>query len=85
MLFELVKNSLRAVQERFQDADHESPPIRVVVADGVEDVTIKVSSKCGMHTHILGAFRVTLWLTLGYLCCFLIRSWKHSKLRAVTR
>lgn len=51
MLFELVKNSLRAVQERFQDADHESPPIRVVVADGVEDVTIKVSSKCGMHTY----------------------------------
>lgn len=42
MLFELVKNSLRAVQERFQDADHECPPIRVVVADGVEDVTIKV-------------------------------------------
>lgn len=42
MLFELVKNSLRAVQERFQDADHDCPPIRVVVADGVEDVTIKV-------------------------------------------
>lgn len=44
MLFELVKNSLRAVQERFQDADHECPPVRVVVADGVEDVTIKVHS-----------------------------------------
>lgn len=42
MVFELVKNSLRAVQERYQDADHESPPIRVVVADGIEDVTIKV-------------------------------------------
>jgi pyruvate dehydrogenase kinase 2/3/4 len=42
MLFELVKNSLRAVQERFQDSDVEPPPIRVVVADGVEDVTIKV-------------------------------------------
>jgi hypothetical protein len=42
MLFELVKNSLRAVQERFRDDDNECPPIRVVVADGIEDVTIKV-------------------------------------------
>jgi hypothetical protein len=42
MLFELVKNSLRAVQERFQDDDREYPPIRVVVADGLEDVTVKV-------------------------------------------
>jgi pyruvate dehydrogenase kinase 2/3/4 len=42
MLFELVKNSLRAVQERFMDDDNECPPIRVVVADGIEDVTIKV-------------------------------------------
>lgn len=47
MLFELVKNSLRAVQERFQDADHECPPIRVVVADGIEDVTIKISDEGG--------------------------------------
>jgi pyruvate dehydrogenase kinase 2/3/4 len=44
MLFELVKNSLRAVQERFEDTDSEPPPIRVVVADGLEDVTIKVRS-----------------------------------------
>ncbi len=42
MLFELVKNSLRAVQERYQDSDADPPPIRVVVADGLEDVTIKV-------------------------------------------
>ncbi|BBN06903.1 pyruvate dehydrogenase kinase 2/3/4 [Marchantia polymorpha subsp. ruderalis] len=47
MLFELVKNSLRAVQERFMDADHECPPIRVVVADGLEDVTIKISDEGG--------------------------------------
>jgi hypothetical protein len=46
MLFELVKNSLRAVQERFEDATHEPPPIRVVVADGIEDVTIKVCILC---------------------------------------
>ncbi|CAM6105370.1 unnamed protein product [Calypogeia fissa] len=47
MLFELVKNSLRAVQERFQDEDREFPPIRVVVADGLEDVTIKISDEGG--------------------------------------
>ncbi|MEW5317484.1 MAG: hypothetical protein WDW38_008775 [Sanguina aurantia] len=28
MLFELVKNSLRAVQDRFEDSDREPPPIR---------------------------------------------------------
>ncbi|KAG0566085.1 hypothetical protein KC19_7G037300 [Ceratodon purpureus] len=47
MLFELVKNSLRAVQERFEDATHEPPPIRIVVADGIEDVTIKISDEGG--------------------------------------
>jgi len=47
MVFELVKNSLRAVQERHMDSDKVSPPIRIVVADGVEDVTIKVSDEGG--------------------------------------
>lgn len=42
MVFELVKNSLRAVQERFMDSDKIAPPIRIIVADGIEDVTIKV-------------------------------------------
>lgn len=41
-VFELVKNSLRAVHDRFEDADDEPPPIRLVVAEGEEDVTIKV-------------------------------------------
>ena len=43
MVFEVVKNSLRAVAERFMNADHDPPPIKVVVANGLEDVTIKVS------------------------------------------
>ena len=43
MVFELVKNSLRAVQERFMDSDEVAPPIRIIIADGIEDVTIKVS------------------------------------------
>lgn len=42
MVFELVKNSLRAVQERYMDSDNVVPPIRIIVADGIEDVTIKV-------------------------------------------
>ena len=42
MLFELVKNSLRAVVDRFQDRDEIAPPIRLVIAEGGEDVTIKV-------------------------------------------
>ncbi|KAL2470211.1 [Pyruvate dehydrogenase (acetyl-transferring)] kinase [Abeliophyllum distichum] len=47
MVFELVKNSLRAVQEKFMDSDKVAPPIRIIVADGLEDVTIKVSDEGG--------------------------------------
>uniref|UniRef100_A0A1J3IXX7 Protein-serine/threonine kinase n=1 Tax=Noccaea caerulescens TaxID=107243 RepID=A0A1J3IXX7_NOCCA len=47
MVYELVKNSLRAVQERYVDSDRVAPPIRIIVADGIEDVTIKVSDEGG--------------------------------------
>ncbi|RZC88209.1 hypothetical protein C5167_016009 [Papaver somniferum] len=47
MVFELVKNSLRAVQERFMDSDEVAPPIRIIVADGLQDVTIKISDEGG--------------------------------------
>ncbi|XP_024993861.1 pyruvate dehydrogenase (acetyl-transferring) kinase, mitochondrial [Cynara cardunculus var. scolymus] len=47
MVFELVKNSLRAVQERYMDSEKVPPPIRIIVADGAEDVTIKVSDEGG--------------------------------------
>ncbi|GAV57248.1 LOW QUALITY PROTEIN: BCDHK_Adom3 domain-containing protein, partial [Cephalotus follicularis] len=43
MVFELVKNSLRAVQERYMDSDKVAPPVRIIVANGIEDVTIKVT------------------------------------------
>ena len=33
-LFELIKNSLRAVTDRYMDADEDPPPVRLVVADG---------------------------------------------------
>ncbi|GLU05170.1 hypothetical protein SLE2022_222840 [Rubroshorea leprosula] len=47
MVFELVKNSLRAVQECFMDSDKVAPPIKIIIADGIEDVTIKVSDEGG--------------------------------------
>ncbi|XP_020395834.1 pyruvate dehydrogenase (lipoamide) kinase 1 isoform X2 [Zea mays] len=47
MIFELVKNSLRAVQERYMDSDKLAPPVRIIVADGAEDVTIKISDEGG--------------------------------------
>lgn len=46
MAFELVKNSLRAVNDKFDDLDVEPPPIRLVIAEGEEDITIKVSAFC---------------------------------------
>ena len=47
MFFELIKNSMRAVVE-FQGSSAETLPlIRVVIAEGHEDVTIKVSDEGG--------------------------------------
>ena len=42
IMFELTKNSLRAVADRFEYADAAAPPIRVVISQGEEDITIKV-------------------------------------------
>ena len=47
MVFELMKNSLRAVQDRYADKPVPTPNIRLVVAEGAEDVTIKVSDEGG--------------------------------------
>lgn len=62
IIFELLKNSLRAVVERF-GADYEDhnigkessngrngsgyPPIKVIVVEGREDITIKISDEGG--------------------------------------
>ncbi|KAI0792589.1 mitochondrial pyruvate dehydrogenase [Abortiporus biennis] len=47
IVFELLKNSLRAVVERF-GADKEAfPPIKVIVVEGKEDITIKISDEGG--------------------------------------
>ena len=41
IMFELTKNSLRAVADRFEYGDAPAPPIRVVISQGGEDITIK--------------------------------------------
>jgi len=46
MLFELLKNSFRAVVE-LHGRSRTLPPVRVVIAEGEEDVTIKVSDEGG--------------------------------------
>lgn len=42
MVFELVKNSLKATNDKYEDADHDPPPVKVIVADGEEDIAVKV-------------------------------------------
>ncbi|TDH65712.1 hypothetical protein CCR75_001337 [Bremia lactucae] len=48
MLFEVIKNSMRAVVE-FHGLDTDMPPIKIVIADGEdnEDVSIKISDEGG--------------------------------------
>ncbi|MFN8009280.1 MAG: PDK/BCKDK family protein kinase [Terriglobia bacterium] len=47
MLFELLKNSLRAVVELHGDKASEMPTIKLVISEGYEDVTIKISDEGG--------------------------------------
>jgi len=46
MIFELMKNSMRAVVEVHGETET-LPPIRVVIARGIEDIAIKVSDEGG--------------------------------------
>lgn len=47
MLFETLKNSLRAVVERHGQDKQEFPVTKVIVAEGQEDITIKISDEGG--------------------------------------
>lgn len=42
ILFELFKNSMRAVMEKHQDSDS-IPPLKVVIVKGKEDICLKIS------------------------------------------
>lgn len=48
IVFELLKNSLRAIVERY-GVEHEDdfPPIKLVVVEGKEDITVKISDEGG--------------------------------------
>ena len=56
-----MKNSLRAVHDRFEDADDDPPPIRLVVAEGEEDITIKVGE--GESVRVWGGGWGEQWLS----------------------
>ncbi|EPZ36222.1 Histidine kinase-like ATPase, ATP-binding domain-containing protein [Rozella allomycis CSF55] len=47
MIFELLKNSLRAVVEFHGLEKEEYPPIKLIIAEGKEDITIKISDEGG--------------------------------------
>lgn len=47
MLFETLKNSLRAVVERHGEDKQDFPITKVIVAEGKEDITIKISDEGG--------------------------------------
>jgi K+-sensing histidine kinase KdpD len=47
VLFEVLKNSLRAVVETHGVDCENYPPVKVIVAEGNEDITIKISDEGG--------------------------------------
>ena len=47
VLFEVLKNSLRAVVETHGVDCENFPPVNVIVAEGHEDITIKISDEGG--------------------------------------
>ncbi|KAI5479181.1 hypothetical protein MNV49_004042 [Pseudohyphozyma bogoriensis] len=47
MMFEVLKNSLRAVVETHGVDCENYPPVKVIVAEGNEDITIKISDEGG--------------------------------------
>ncbi|KAF3933427.1 hypothetical protein ABW19_dt0209825 [Dactylella cylindrospora] len=47
MLFETLKNSLRAVVETHGSDKEDYPPVKVIVAEGKEDITVKISDEGG--------------------------------------
>jgi len=73
VLFEVLKNSLRAVVETHGVDCENYPPVKVIVAEGNEDITIKISDEGG------GIPRSALPLVWTFMCVLL------SYLSATTR
>ena len=80
MVFELLKNSLRAVVERYGlDCDN-YPDIKVVFAEGERDITIKISDEgCGISRKGMACFinnRVlygVIFIQLLKIHCWILR------------
>jgi pyruvate dehydrogenase kinase 2/3/4 len=82
MVFELLKNSLRAVVERFgADYEDEYPPIKLVIAHGKEDITIKISDEGGglprsgipvVWTYMVRHYFILFSFCLHYLFCSIL-------------
>lgn len=55
MLFELFKNSMRAVMEYHGTGGHDVPPIKVRIVKGQEDICVKVRYKfcCFDHSTLI--------------------------------
>ena len=53
MIFELVKNSLKATNDKYEDSDEEPPPVKVIVAEGDEDIAVKVSLRMPTLSYLL--------------------------------
>lgn len=62
VLFEVLKNSLRAVVETHGVDCENYPPVKVIVAEGNEDITIKISDEGG------GIPRSALPLVWTFMC-----------------
>lgn len=62
MLFEILKNSLRAVVETHGVDCEDYPPVKVIVAEGNEDITIKISDQGG------GIPRTAVPLVWTFMC-----------------
>lgn len=52
MLFEILKNSLRATVETHGVDCENYPPIKVIVAEGSEDITIKISDEVSFEFRL---------------------------------
>lgn len=50
IVFEIVKNSLRAVTEYHED-EPSLPPVKVIIVKGEQDITIKISDEGGGIPH----------------------------------